>query len=163
MMRSMFRKFSSPSPWWLREITRLRPGLPSWVLLVVIALAPTAWPAADRANSLKALQGKLLVVPGKGLLLRTPEKDQPLSAITPYLLRTLQDKRLANREVRVEGTRKPDGTFEVQWLYTLRNGKLYRVRYFCKICNLEALEPGDCVCCQQRTELREIPVSKAGK
>jgi hypothetical protein len=131
-----------------------------WVLLVVITLAPAAWLAAGRANSPIALQGKLLQVPGKGPLLRTPEKDQRLSAITPYLLHTLEDERLANREVRVEGTRKPDGTFEVQWLYTVRSGKLYRVRYFCKLCNIEALEPGNCVCCQQPTELQEIPVDE---
>jgi hypothetical protein len=87
------------------------------------------------------------------------EKDQPLSATTTYLFHTLLDKRLANREVRLEGTVKADGTFEVERLYTVRNGKLYRVRYFCKVCNLEALEPGDCVCCQQPTELQEIPVT----
>jgi len=70
----------------------------------------------------------------------------------------LLDKRLANREVRVEGTMQADGTFEAERLYTVKDGKLYRVRYFCKTCNIEALEPGDCVCCQQPTELQEIPV-----
>jgi hypothetical protein len=105
------------------------------------------------------LEGKLLSVPGEGPVLRIHEKDQPLSATTTYLFHTLLDKRLANREVRVEGTTKADGTFEVERLYTVRNGKLYRVRYFCKVCNIEALEPGDCVCCQQPTELQEIPVT----
>jgi len=85
-------------------------------------------------------------------------KDQPLSGYTPYVYHTLQDKRLANREVRLEGVMKADGTFQVERLYTVKDGRLYRVRYFCKICNIEALEPGNCVCCQQPTELQEIPV-----
>jgi hypothetical protein len=112
---------------------------------------------------LPALQGTLFSVPGKGPVLKTAGKEQALSANTPYLFHTLQDKRLANREVRVEGTMQPDGTFRVEWLYTVHNGKLYRVRYYCKECNLEALEPGDCVCCQQPTELQEIPVTEEHK
>ena len=87
------------------------------------------------------------------------DKHQPLSATTTYLYHTLLDKRLANREVRVEGTMKADGTFEAERLFTVKDGKLYRVRYFCKVCNIVALEPGNCVCCQQPTELLEIPAA----
>ncbi|HZO99102.1 MAG TPA: hypothetical protein VFD30_02295 [Terriglobia bacterium] len=54
---------------------------------------------------------------------------------------------------------QPDGSFKVIHFYTIRNGRLFRVRYFCETCNIEALEPGNCVCCQQPTELQEIPVS----
>jgi hypothetical protein len=75
----------------------------------------------------------------------------------------MQDKRLDGREVRLEGTAQPDGTFQVQWLYTIHNGKLFRVRYFCATCNIVALEPGNCVCCQQPTALQEIPVDKLPK
>ena len=137
--------------------------------LQVFAMGLIVWTAAPAASPLRAAQGvarhlaartgKLLSVPGEGPVLQIFGKDQPLSASTTYLFHTLLDKRLANREVRVEGTMKADGTFEVERLYTLRNRKLYRVRYFCKVCNIEALEPGDCVCCQQPTELQEIPVS----
>jgi len=124
-----------------------------------VALATPPLRAAQSApRHLAALEGKLLSVPGEGPALRIREKDQPLSATTTYLFHTLLDKRLANREVRVEGTMQADGTFEAERLYTVKDGKLYRVRYFCKTCNIEALEPGDCVCCQQPTELQEIPV-----
>jgi hypothetical protein len=129
------------------------------LMVCTAALAPSPLHAAQgAARHLAALEGKLLSLPGEGLVLRTHGKDQPLSATTTYLFHTLLDKRLANREVRVEGTAKADGTFEVERLYTVKDGKLYRVRYFCKTCNIEALEPGDCVCCQQPTELQEIPV-----
>jgi hypothetical protein len=137
-------------------------SLPVFAVGVLVCMAAlAAYPlhaAQGAARRLAALEGKLLSIPGEGPVLRIHEKDQPLSATTTYLFHTLLDKRLINREVRVEGTMKADRTFEVERLYTVRNGKLYRVRYFCKVCNIEALEPGDCVCCQQPTELQEIPV-----
>jgi len=104
------------------------------------------------------LQGKLLSSAGTGLILRTPKRDYPLSGETPYLFHTLQDTRLSGREVRLEGIEKSDGTFEVRRLYTVREGKLYTVRYYCEVCHIEALEPGNCVCCQQPTELQELPL-----
>jgi hypothetical protein len=130
-----------------------------FLLACTAALAASPLHAAQgTARHLTVLEGKLVSVPGEGPVLRIHEKDQPLSATTTYLFHTLLDKRLGNREVRLEGTMKADGTFEVERLYTVRNGKLYRVRYFCKVCNIEAVEPGDCVCCQQPTELQEILV-----
>ena len=108
------------------------------------------------------LQGKLLATAGTGPTLRTPQKDYPLSGETSYLFHTLQDARLRGREVRLEGTEKPDGTFQVQRLYTVRQGKLYTVRYYCEVCHIEALEPGNCVCCQQPTELQELPLPGRG-
>ncbi len=134
--------------------------LPSLVLAALI-LAPS--PLAARPKPLPALEGKLIDLPGKGPFLRMPDKVQPLSATTPYLFHTLEDKRLAGREVRVEGRPQADGTFQVEWLYTIRNGKLFRVRYYCKTCNIVALEPGNCVCCQQPTELQEIPVTDSSQ
>jgi hypothetical protein len=130
--------------------------------LIVWTVAVSRFPlfaAQGGTRQLPTLEGKLLSIPEQGPVLRIHEKDQPLSATTTYLFHTLQDKRLDNREVRVEGTAKAEGVFEVERLYTVRDGKLYRVRYFCKVCNIEALEPGDCVCCQQPTELQEIPVT----
>ncbi|MGB7592024.1 MAG: hypothetical protein WBO19_12375 [Terriglobia bacterium] len=137
----------------------------------VMAIGLIVWTAALSASPLyaaqgetlhlAALEGKLLSIPGQGPVLRIHEKDQPLSATTTYLFHTLLDKRLANREIRLEGTMKADGTFEVERLYTVKSGKLFRVRYFCKVCNIEALEPGDCVCCQHPTELQEIPADES--
>jgi hypothetical protein len=129
---------------------------------VVLTVSPlTAAQAAP--PHLAVLEGMLLSTPADCPVLRNHGKDQPLSGYTTYLHHTLQDKRLANREVRLEGTMKADGTFQVERLYTVKDGRLYRVRYFCKICNIEALEPGNCVCCQQPTELQEIPVTGDAK
>lgn len=104
------------------------------------------------------IEGKLVQLPGTGPVLQVKGKDFDLSARTTWLFHTLQDKRLANREIRVEGEWQPDGTLKVDHFFTVHNGRLFRVRYFCEVCNIEALEPGNCVCCQQPTEMQEIPV-----
>jgi hypothetical protein len=125
---------------------------------VALSISPSSF-AQGEPPHLGVLEGKLLSTSANCPVVRVHGKDQPLSGYTTYLYHTLQDKRLANREVRLEGAMKGDGTFEVERLYTVKGGKLYRVRYFCKVCNIEALEPGNCVCCQQPTELQEVPVA----
>jgi hypothetical protein len=129
-------------------------------LFVFMVLATSPWSFAQgEPPHLAVLEGQLLATSADCPVVRVHGKDQPLTAYTTYLYHTLQDKRLANREVQLEGMMTGDGTFEVERLYTVKDGKLYRVRYFCKVCNIEALEPGNCVCCQQPTELQEIPVN----
>lgn len=141
-----------------RSTGRLRRG---WLLMpTLVFLCGPAGRAAD-AKPLAVIQGTLLTTRGDCPLVKTNGHDQALSSDNPHLYRTMQDKRLDGREVRLEGTERPDGSFNVQWLYTVHNGKLFRVRYFCATCNIVALEPGLCVCCQQPTELQEVPVEKA--
>lgn len=131
--------------------------------LLLAAATLASGSLAEQPKPLPALEGKLMDVSGKGPVIKIAGKDQTLTAITPYLFHTLQDKRLAGREVRVEGRPQRDGTFQVEWLYTIHDGKLFRVRYYCKTCNIVALEPGNCVCCQQPTELQEIPVTDSDR
>ncbi len=134
--------------------------LPVVLLASLLISGASSLTASAPEKTPAALEGTLLSVPGKGPFLKTSSKEYALAGKTHYMYHTLMDKRLADRQVRVEGEFKPDGTFEVQWLYTIKDGKLYRVRYFCDVCNIEALEPGNCVCCQQPTEIQEIPVNK---
>jgi hypothetical protein len=139
---------------WQRSLTEtgLARGA-AWALALASLFASSLW--AAQAKPLTVLEGKLETKDCP--LLKVNGREQALSADTPHLLHTMQDKRLDGREVRLEGTLKPDRSFEVQWFYTLHKGKLFRVRYFCATCNIVALEPGNCVCCQQPTELQEIP------
>jgi len=132
------------------------------IIPTICAICVICGPGLARAaESPSALVGKLVSVPGGCPILQIEKKTYTLTTRTTYLLHTLQDPRLAHRELRVLGTPKPDGTFEVSRFFTVRDGKLYRVRYYCEVCNIEALEPGNCVCCQQPTELQELPVTAA--
>lgn len=115
---------------------------------------------AAQIKPLTVVEGTLLATHAGCPMVKINGREQPLSADTPYLLHTMEDKRLNGREVRLEGTPQPDGSFQVTWLYTVHNGKLFKVRYYCATCNIYALEPGNCVCCQQPTALQEVPVDK---
>jgi hypothetical protein len=128
---------------------------------MIVSLPLTANSQAPVARGPATLDGKLITVAGKPPVLKTAKQEYPLTATATYVLHTLQDKRLAGREIQVQGTFGNSGTFEVSKFFTVRDGKLYRVRYYCETCNIVALEPGRCVCCQQPTELQEIPASSA--
>jgi hypothetical protein len=142
----------------------MRKGLVKFLCCLVSLLAVGATPVHARAADAKSsFEGKLGFLPGTGPVLEAKGRNITLSARTSYLFHTLGDERLRNREVRLEGTRLPDGSFKVEQLLTVHNGKLYRVRYFCEVCNIEAYEPGICVCCQQPTELQEIPLDENDK
>ena len=130
---------------------------------LMVGISSPALGQSPSTNAFETLQGRLSVAGGGGPTLKTALRDYTLSAKSTYLFHTLQDQRLLNREVRVEGTLKPDHTFEVSHLFTVRDGRLYKVRYYCDICNIAALEPGNCVCCQRPTELQEIPLNELGK
>ena len=132
-----------------------------WVLNLALASTFAAYLRADEAKPLAVVEGTLLTTRGDCPVLKSNGREQPLSAKTMYLFHTLQDKRLDGREVRLEGKAQPDGSFAAQWLYTVRDGKIFKVQYFCATCNIVALEPGNCVCCQQPTELQEIPVENS--
>ncbi len=144
----------------LADFLRKSAVLEGLVLAALVLLAPALW-AKSPHQSLPALEGVLHSTAPSGPVLKMQNKEQRLSGFTKYIYHTLQDKRLDGRQVRVEGKMLPDGSFQVEWLHTIHNGKLYQVRYFCKTCNIVALEPGKCVCCQKPTELQEIPVSQA--
>jgi hypothetical protein len=128
-----------------------------------LVLAAVTVAAAAQAPVTQTLEGKLAFLMGTGPVLEANGKKVTLSARTTYLFHTLGDERLRNREVQLEGTKLPDGGFKVDEIRTIHNGRLYRVRYFCETCNIEALEPGPCVCCQQPVELQEIPLDKSDK
>ena len=127
---------------------------------VVLSLAARLARAADTQNSQQTLQGELLFVEGTGPVVKTATKQVPLAGRYEYIFRTLEDKRLRNDEVRLKGDYQADGNFRVDQIFTIHNGEVYRVRYFCETCNIVGLGPGKCVCCQQPTELQEVPVDK---
>jgi hypothetical protein len=131
--------------------------------VLTVFAAVVCFPALGQgaaAVSSVTVQGKLENAGDAVPVLKTAGKDYSLAARTDWLLHTLQDKRLAGREIRVQGELLPDGKIKVNHFYTFKNGQMYRIRYFCHVCNIEALGPGNCVCCQQPTELQEIPVAQ---
>ena len=71
----------------------------------------------------------------------------------------LRDRRLTERQWELEGSFASDVRFEIYKLFTVKDGQRYRVTYYCEICHIYTHEPGRCMCCQEETELREVPES----
>jgi len=126
------------------------------------ASSPSREEAAQLAN-LVTVRGKLIITGTEGLQLSTPSGDIAVTSDNPQLLHTLQDPRLAGRQLKLEGRRTPDGAFSASHILVVRDGKLYRLRYYCHVCNIPATEPGACVCCQRPTELEEVPLDQVTK
>lgn len=70
---------------------------------------------------------------------------------------TMRDPQLAKRLWEVRGERQDGGRFVVEKIFTVKDGELHRVTYYCEICHITTHEPGLCMCCQGDTDLRELP------
>ena len=132
-------------------------------LIVLLLLAGSALARGAQNAPMVTLAGKLADKPGIGPVLESKGKTITLSARSRYLFHTLADERLRNKDVQLIGTQMPNGNFKVDEIHTVHDGRVYRVRYYCETCNIEAVEPGPCACCQQPVELQEVPLDKNDK
>ncbi|MGH9405832.1 MAG: hypothetical protein ACRD3D_08365 [Terriglobia bacterium] len=107
------------------------------------------------------IRGVLGTKAGKGPILRAGQREYILQGQSPYLLHVLEDKRLANQELQLQGTTGGGGAFVVSRVYAVRNGKLYKIEYYCNVCNITYVQPGHCYCCGRETALQEVPAGPA--
>jgi hypothetical protein len=107
-----------------------------------------------------SIQGKLLVEVGKPPRLVYGDRTVILSSGDDTVLRTLQDTRISQKVLKLEGRYLEDGSFQANRFFVIRaGGDAVRLVYFCQICNITTFSPGDCVCCQAPTVPTEIPLS----
>ncbi len=121
------------------------------VFLVIAGLA-----AAQAAKLDSAITGVLENTGGQAVL-KAGGKAYRLATDDQEDAATLADERWAGHTLRVEGRETTPGTLQVERFFGLRDGKLYRLAYYCEICNITQYRPGPCMCCQQPVEPREIP------
>ena len=120
-------------------------------ILTVLALASSAVASTD------ALRGRLAPpVEGEPLTLVTTEGALVELAADGGLELTMRDAQLSERIWEVRGAPGDDGRFHVEKIFTMKDGELHRVTYYCEICHITTHEPGRCMCCQGDTDLREI-------
>ena len=129
---------------------------------LLLALSPMVFAAASPqpAQTPIVIRGNLDLFPGNQPGLQTGQKSYRLAGQSPYILRTLQDKRLLHQELQLVGTMGTNGDFVVQRLYAVHNGKLYKIQYYCEVCNITYVQPGHCACCGRETKLQEVPVGE---
>ncbi len=133
------------------------------VLAVALGGALVGRAAPSFQNGLVTIRGTLGAISGANPVLKAGGQQIVLAGQSPYILKTLQDKRLRGQELEVIGTRSPRGSFVVQRLYAVHNGQLYRIHYYCEVCNITYNEPGHCYCCGRETKLQEVPVQNSSQ
>src|SRR5438067_2211332 len=126
---------------------------------------PIAAPAAP-ADALRVFPGKVVLAGDD----TTPAADRRLTLVsddgTTYPLADDDISAMFRRydqlrdcPVRISGQLVPGtNTLRVETVQTVRDGKVYAVDFWCEICQISHLAPGNCVCCGDDTELRERPV-----
>ncbi len=118
---------------------------------------------AAHAESRSSLRGRVAPDNGKksgegdSLAFLTEDGRQQIVTGDEFSMGQLRDPRLAGRLWELQGQQKAGGPFEIQKLFTVKDGKRYVVKYFCKVCNIYTYEPGLCMCCQDETELQDLP------
>ena len=115
-----------------------------------------AGPVVAAAGS-ESLRGRLAeVVDGEPLRLLTLDGETFELVADSGLDRTLRDPQLSDRTWELRGALLDDGRFGLEKIFTVKQGQLHRVTYYCVICHITTHEPGICMCCQGDTDLREL-------
>ena len=131
----------------LSEITLRRFAVAGALMVAVSALASTT-----------AIRGTLVPpVVGEALRLALASGGTVELELDEGLELTMRDPQLAERLWEVRGGHQEDGRLFVEKIFTVKDGELHRVTYYCEICHITTHEPGLCMCCQGDTDLRELP------
>lgn len=130
---------------------------------ILLLLARVAISFATPSDSV--LRGKLTQPSGKPPVLET--SDHRMVALTgdDATRKVLDDKRIGGMEVEVKGHFVNAGSFAIDRIEThsmvaIKDGKRYRVTYYCDVCAIRSFTPGLCVCCQQETRLDLMDASQ---
>ncbi len=162
-------------------------SLHRYVVLFLLPLAAVS--AADEVGRPKAAEGKIAparqLVELRGKVVCLPEEMHRLhQASLPSahdhlygfksvegkyytLLRTkysealFVDHRFREKELLLKGRVFPDTQiFEPTTIRSIRNGIVQDIYYYCDVCDIQAVVPGPCECCQGPTELVEKPLGE---
>lgn len=131
------------------------------VLALLLPVITIVFPTTGLPAGTTILCGTLAATQGRGPVLKTPKESYVLAGQSQYLMRVLKDKRLLNQELEVEGSPEAAGAFVVDRIYAVHHGKLYKIQYYCDVCNITYIQPGHCYCCGKETKLQEVPVSSS--
>jgi hypothetical protein len=114
-------------------------------------------PAAAAGQGRDKLRGTLERTPSGQPALKTREGRLVELSGDEATLAVLADERLRGADLEAVG-KLEKGRFEVnpihlRALFVYRKGQRLLVTYWCPICSIRTYSPGNCVCCQQDTEL----------
>ena len=115
----------------------------------VVCLDAAGAPIADGCDAVEEPRFALRTADGR-LVAFLPEDVR---------VRMFTDPRVRARELRVKGWALPgdETRLEITKVFSVRDGELFDLYYFCPVCNITSHTPGPCWCCRAEFELREEP------
>lgn len=88
----------------------------------------------------------------------TPAGERHAFRAGDALAAVFADERVRERELLLRARKAASDELETIKVYSVRNGKLHDLDYFCEVCNIVAYAPGPCPCCRRPMALRETPL-----
>ena len=72
------------------------------------------------------------------------------------------DERVRSKELVLRARLLPKTQIlDVSTIRSVKDGAVQDLYYYCVICDIEAVSPDDCACCQGPVELREVPLRQS--
>jgi hypothetical protein len=68
-----------------------------------------------------------------------------------------KDPRVRARDLEVKAWVVSENELEIIKVYSVKDGQLHDLFYYCSVCSIRAFTGGPCWCCQQEFEFREVP------
>ncbi|GAB4116213.1 MAG: hypothetical protein Kow001_17020 [Acidobacteriota bacterium] len=72
--------------------------------------------------------------------------------------RMFHDPRVREKLLEIRAWDRGGGNLELVRVYSIKDGKLFDLHYYCSVCSIRSYAGGPCWCCQQEFELRETPL-----
>lgn len=72
--------------------------------------------------------------------------------------RMFHDPRVREKLLEIRAWDRGEGNLELVRVYSIKDGKLFDLHYYCSVCSIRSYAGGPCWCCQQEFELRETPL-----
>ncbi len=145
--------------------------MPALEALALAALAALSAPPGDAPSAgapVLELRGRIVCVSPSAevqpcgeetnrFALQPAEGSLRLFSVSDLLTRMFEDEGVRERELVVRARLAPAGLETIK-VYSVHDGKLWDLDYFCEVCNIVAYAPGPCPCCRRPLVLRERPV-----
>jgi hypothetical protein len=111
------------------------------------------------------LRGKLIQGKNRSVAFKTESGAVYDLLFTRMSAALFTDTNFQSKTLVLKGRALPDSKmFEVTGnLQSLKGGKLHDLFYYCDICAIKGIEPGECMCCRDPVRLIEEPAGDAGK
>jgi len=131
-------------------------------LLAIVASACFAESPKTGDTPATAVRGKLIQRENQTPAIETADHKLIVLEGDASTEHVLHDKRIAGMDLEASGHFMGADHFQLDPFHThaihvIKDGKRFRVTYWCDVCSIRQYEPGPCWCCQRETALALKP------